>query len=72
MRIMLIVVSSALLVLFVLWLAIRVRWLVRSYLAKRRLDAAVRFSEAQLQLIALRAMAQLLNEARKSLVHRQP
>jgi hypothetical protein len=68
MRIALIVVLSALLVLIVLW----VGRLTRTYLAKRRLDAAVRFSEAQLQLITLRAMAQLLNEARQSLTHRQP
>jgi hypothetical protein len=72
MRIVLVVVLLALLVLVVLWAANRVRWLIRNYLAKRRLDAAVRFSEAQLQLITLRAMAQILNEARQSLVHRQP
>jgi hypothetical protein len=72
MRIALIVVLSALFVLFVPWAAYQLRRLIRARLAKRRLDAAVRFSEAQLQLITLRAMAQLLNEARQSLTHRQP
>jgi hypothetical protein len=72
MNVVLSIVLLVPILLLVLWAAYQLRALVRTYLARRRLHAAIQFSEAQLQLVAQRAMTQLLNEARQSLVDRQP
>lgn len=71
MRTVLFIVLSIPIVVIVFWVAWQVRRLIKTYLARRRLAAAVLFSEAQLLLFTQRAMAQLLNEARRSLLDRQ-
>ena len=72
MRILLFIVLSIPIVVTVFWVAWRARRLSKTYLARRRLKVTVLFSEAQLLLFTQQAMAQLLNEARRSLVDRQP